>query len=67
MDTSSELIGKVLKRLLPKKIIEVMNNSSYKINDNSIDRINKLFQENKLRGVKLMSQVISIYPKNDSI
>lgn len=64
-DTYSEKLEKILKNVVRATVKSIISDSSKKLDDKMVDRINNLFGEGKLRDVKLIPQVSTIYPLDD--
>ena len=61
-DSYEEKLEKIIKNVVRKTIITIMNNSSFKVDSKVVDRVNKLFKEEKKRDLKLIPEVSEIYP-----
>lgn len=65
-DDYSERLEKILKNVVRKTVQGILSDSSKKLDDKIVDRINNLFKEGKLRDVELIPQVSTIYPNKNS-
>lgn len=60
-DSSSEKVEKILKNAARKVVSKIIDDSSLKIDDSSVENVNNLFKENRLKDVNLLS---CAYPKD---
>lgn len=62
-DSRNTMLEKAIKNAIRQTINKIMSNSDEtKVDDKVVDRVNKLFKQDKLENVKLIPKVSTIYP-----
>ena len=64
-DSYDEKLEIIIKNAIRETIIELMNNEESKINYETIDRVNNLFKQKKLRDAQLIPYIKSFYPDDN--
>lgn len=64
-DSYDEKLEIIIKNAIRETIIELMNSEESKINYETIDRVNNLFKQKKLRDVQLIPYIKSFYPDDN--
>ena len=63
-DNSTERLEKAIKNVVRETVKKMMNDKDKKIDDDVVDRVNKLFKKGQLRNVELLDEVTTLYPKD---
>lgn len=64
-DDSNEKLEKILENAAKRIVKKVISDDDLKLDDEITERINKLNKEGKLKEVKLLDEVKTIYPTDD--
>ena len=65
-DDEKDKIENLLHNIARRQIREIMEIDENEVNPESMDRINDLFSEKKLRGIKIIDEAKNFYPTDTS-